>query len=329
MDIKKILQVIASLLLAAGLLWYVLRGQDLATIWIEAKKTNLFLISMAAFASLLSHWSRAARWKLLIEPLGYKPTIFQTFSAVVTGYAVNYAVPRLGEITRCGMLYRSNKLPVTQGVGTVVAERILDLISLAALALITFVLEFDQLMAFIAEMQAKATGTPQKGSSLLIWLMIGFLAIAAIVWIFRNKITKIPLAVKIIGLVKGLIEGALSVTKVKNGGLVIFHSIFIWLMYYLTMYFAMLAFPETSHLGPNVALAMLLISSLGMIIPVPGGLGAYHYLVSNGLAFYGITLGGGVIFAFISHTLQMVEIIILTGIVLLIANFNSPKEEKI
>lgn len=326
MNVKKVLQIVASLLLASGLLWYVLRGQDLAQIWAAAQKTNLFWISLAAFTSLLSHWSRAHRWKLLIEPLGYTPTIFQTFSAVVTGYAVNYAIPRLGELTRCGMLYRTSKLPITQGVGTVVAERILDVISLACLAVLTFVIEFDQLMAFISQMQAKATGQPEKGTGLMIFVMIGFIMISVIIWIFRNQIYKIPLAGKIICLVKGLVEGALSVTKVKNGGIVVFHSVFIWLMYYLTMYFAMLAFPETSHLGPGVALAMLLISSLGMIIPVPGGIGAYHYLVSNGLAFYGISLAGGVIFAFISHTLQMVEILVLTGIMLSIVSFNSKKE---
>ncbi len=329
MKAKEILKYIFSFMLAFGLMWYVYRDQDLSKIWEEAKKTNLFWIGLSALAAVAAHLSRAYRWNMLLKPMGYQPSLLSTFNAVMVGYAANFVVPRMGEVTRCGLLYRSDKVPFNNAFGTVVAERVFDLITMASLMGLTFLIEFDRLMVFTQDMLSRGPQQADNNSKFFILggIVGAVVVIGTLAWLFRKQLLSNPLIIKVFGFLKGLADGVMSIKNVENKFLFIFHSLFIWGMYYCMMYFALMALPETSHLTPAIGLSMLMISSMGMIIPTPGGIGAYHYLVTQGLVMYGVSEANGAIFAGISHSLQILEIVMLTGATLILSSIFTGKKD--
>lgn len=323
----KILKFLSFFLLGIFLFWLVYKDQDINRIKsILSNEVNYFWIVVSVFLGLLSHISRTLRWNLIIEPLGYKPRPLNTFLAVMIGYLMNLALPRMGEISRCGVLSRYEKIPFTKLIGTVVLERLIDVLVLLLLLTVVIITQFGQVAAFlnnnpeVKEKLGKIMHSPI--------LPIGIVLLFLIIWLTRHKIKGSGAVKKLSGLLNQFAEGFKSIRNIQNKGAFIFHSFFIWFLYYLMFYFVFFSFGFTSHLSPLAGLTAFVFGSFGMVAPVQGGMGAWHFMVIEGLALYGIDKADGQVFALVAHGTTTIMLIIFGLVSLLVLPFVNEKIEK-
>lgn len=328
-----ILKYSATLGIAAFLLWFVYKDFSFEILKEQVSNINYYWIILSILLALLSHYLRAYRWNILLEPLGYHLKTSRTFVAVMVGYFANNLVPRLGEVTRCGILKKNDKVSMTSAFGSVVAERALDLLILIILGSFTFLIEFDKLNSFIIEnFQEKLPETKSIYGLVFTGLGIGLvlLLIAFFLFkIFRNQLHRNPLYLKIRQFVKELLDGFLSIRKIKNQFGFWVSTFGIWLLYYLMLIVVFYAFPPTSNLSLIAGLTLLIMSGLGMSAPVQGGIGVFHILVSSVLVLYGISANDGKVFALIAHTTQFLTVMLFGGISFVISVFMKPRDSNV
>ncbi|QRR03497.1 lysylphosphatidylglycerol synthase transmembrane domain-containing protein [Dyadobacter sandarakinus] len=323
---KSILRYAISLVLAGGLLWFVFKDINLTEMLDRFAQSDWRWIAISCIFLLFAHLLRAWRWGMLMEPLGHKPQLFDAFIAVLTGYFANFIVPRMGEVTRCGTLYRLERIPVNLSFGTVVAERIFDVLILLILIGLNFVLEFERLSTFFTDFfQSKIAGGQQgSGSGMLIFILLAALLVfvGAAFFIYRNvafrsKMQQNALMQKIIVFAQGMLDGLLSIRKLRNPGLFILATLMIWVMYYLVSYVLFFCIPETSNLGMLAGLTLLVVGSIGMTAPTQGGIGAYHLLVGNVMVLYGLSQNDGITLATFIHGAQMLFMLVVGALAFL------------
>jgi hypothetical protein len=307
----------------------VYKDQDINRIKsILSNEVNYFWIILSVFLGLLSHISRTIRWNLMIEPLDHKPRALNTFLAVMIGYLMNLALPRMGEISRCGVLSRYEKIPFTKLIGTVVLERLIDVLVLLLLLMIVIITQFGQVVEFLnnnPEVQDKLGKIMHSP-----FLPIGLVLLFLVFWFTRHKIKGSGIVKKLVGLLNQFAEGFKSIRNIKNKGAFIFHSLLIWLLYYLMLYCVFFSFEFTSHLTPLAGLTIFVLGSFGMVAPVQGGIGAWHFMVIEGLALYGIDKADGKVFALVAHGSTTIMLIVFGLISLLALPFiNERKERKV
>jgi uncharacterized protein (TIRG00374 family) len=325
--VVKTLKFSSFFLLGILIFWMVYKDQDINRIKsILSNDVNYFWIVVSLFLGLISHISRTIRWNLMIEPLGHKPRALNTFLAVMIGYLMNLALPRMGEISRCGVLARYEKIPFTKLVGTVVLERLIDMLVLLLLLLVVVVTQFGQVLEFlnnnpqVKEKLEKVMYSPVLLGGLLVFLLI--------VWFSRHKILGSSFVKKIMGFVGQFVEGFRSILKLKRVGVFIFHSFFIWILYYLMLYCVFFSFGFTSHLSALAGLTVFVLGSFGMVAPVQGGIGAWHFMVIEGLALYGVDRVDGKVFALLAHGSTTIMLIVLGLISLLVLPFVNERSEE-
>ncbi len=239
----------------------------------------LFLI-LLAFA--VSNISRAIRWQMLLQPLGYTPRFANAFLTVMLGYFANLGLPRAGELVRTGSLAKYENIPVEKVLGTVVVDRIVDVISLAIVIALAFLLEFNTISQFLAPYFGESPNSHTNNTALPYFLLAAAIPVV-LLWSFRKKILHSRPGQKIRQMLQGFGEGLQSIRSVKKPGLFLFHSLNIWLMYYLMNWLGFQAFGPTAHLGFSAALVIFVAGSIGMVIPSPGGMGTYHLLITAAL----------------------------------------------
>jgi glycosyltransferase 2 family protein len=287
-----ILQYLFFAALAAFFVWLSLRGLDQKH-WVELKaaldRANYWLLVPVLLLLLASHLLRALRWKQLIEPLGYKPSILNTFFGVIIGYFVNLGAPRLGEVVKCTILSRYEKVPVDKLVGTIVAERAFDVLCLVIIFALTLIFQFDVIHSLFAW---DIFAFFRNAGGRISWLKIGiavFVALMALVIVkgLLNRYGHINIVQKIKGVFLNIWHGLISVRSLKNKPLFFMYSAGIWLLYLLSTWVGFFAIKETSGLSLTDALSVLAMGSIGMIVS-PGGIGAYALLVEKTVAFYNV-----------------------------------------
>lgn len=332
---KNALRYLVSLGLAGALIWFAFKDIDLADMFDRFARSDWRWIAVSCFLLLIAHIFRAWRWNMLMEPLGYKPGLFNSTISVLTGYFANYIIPRMGEVTRCGTLYKLERVPVNLSFGTVVAERIFDVIVLLVMIGLNFVLEFDRLSAFFMDFfQSKVSGGENSGPPILLIILaaIAVIGLGIAFYIYRNKqlqekLMQNELIKKIVSFVQGMLEGLLSIRKLSSPGWFIFSSIGIWVLYYLVSYVLFFCIPETSGLGLLAGLTLLVVGAIGMAAPVQGGLGAYHMLVGSVMVLYGLTYKDGITLATFIHGAQMVFMLIIGALAFIVVMFKKDKTE--
>ena len=293
---------------------------------------NFWWIVASIILALLSHVSRTIRWMMLLETMGYEPRFKNSFLAVMIGYFANLALPRLGEVTRCGILTKYEKIPLQKSFGTVVTERAVDLLSLFIAFLITFFLHLDKLSLFKKTKIYNNAVEKYEGIENPGWFYgISFLVLVVIIFILyfiSKKISHTDFYQKVKKIIHGFYEGIKSLGKIKSPFWFIFHSVFIWLMYLGMAWLVFFSLPETSHLGIDVALAVLVFGSIGIII-IQGGIGIYPWIVAEILALFAIPQTIGYAMGWLLWTGQTV-MVILAGIIslILLPVFNRNKYEK-
>ncbi|MBL7923667.1 MAG: flippase-like domain-containing protein [Bacteroidia bacterium] len=317
-----VLRNLVFLAIGGLLLWLTFRHQDFSLVWEKVKTANPWFIALCCLCSMAALISRAMRWVQLIEPLGYRPRLSTTYHAVMFGYLANMAIPRLGEISRCGALSKSDGVPFEKLIGTVIVERLMDVLMLLLCIILTALLEFDRLGAFLMEHIFQPLLDKVGNSSLLIVLAGGFF-VAGMYLLFRlfKMLNPPAFILKIKNLAGGVAEGLRSFTKVKNKGLFLFHTFFIWSMYFAMSYVCFFALPETYGLGASAALFIMVLGGIGMTAPVQGGIGTYHLLVSKGLLLYGLSETDGIVYATMSHTVSTLLLILLGAISMIVLFF--------
>jgi glycosyltransferase 2 family protein len=320
---KTFLQYAIIFIITGLLIWFSLKGltgenkgEYLLKTWQAANKGWLILMGVIA---IVSHLLRAERWRMLLEPSGYRGKLNYSFLSLMVGYLVNLAIPRGGEVSRCYNLYKLEDTPVEISFGTVVVERMVDLACLLTLIAIAFVLEWDKLMAFLEMLPIGISGS---SGGLRTVLLVGagliILFLFAILLVKKNK----KLNAVFVKLWHGFKDGLFSVFKLKNKGRFIVYSLVIWFLYFLMSYTVILAFPETEHLGIEAVFSLFAIGSIAMAVPLPGGTGSYHVLVPQGLVFlYNVPQADAVAFTFIFHGWQTAILIVGGAASLMITSF--------
>ncbi|MCC6720689.1 MAG: flippase-like domain-containing protein [Bacteroidia bacterium] len=309
------------------LLAWAFNNINLDKLILDVKNTNLFWLSIAMICGLFSHFIRAIRWNLLLSPIGYKAATSNSFYAVIIGYFSNYLVPRLGEITRCATLSKTDNIPVEKLLGTVFIERVVDLIITAIITLLIFMFQFDLLTDFINKSILPLTKTSNNSGLDIKIILIAIAVCCALIFIlFRKKIQNLTVYKKFRNLAVGFAEGIKSIIKMKNPILFISYSLLIWLMYFSTAYFTFFTYSPTSNLGINAGMMVLFLGTISIILPIPGGIGVFHKLVGAGLVLYGVNENEGITYATISHAIQMIMIFIAGLLSMLIVGIKFNKK---
>jgi len=268
---------------------------------------------LMAFLGLFSHFSRTWRWQMLLETGGNKTRFSTAFLAVMNGYFVNLAIPRMGEVSRCGIISKYEKIPFAKVLGTMISERIIDLIIFLLFTIIAIFVGYEQILVFLGN-------NPKFGDKLLflfswkfivISIFIIGLSVFLLIKIAKGKFNKHKIFSKLSLFLNQVWEGFISLKDVKSKGKFIFHSIFIWLLYFFMLFSCFFAFESMQNLDISVALVLFVAGSFGMLAPAPNGIGAYHFMIIQTLIIYGISEINAASFALIVHGLQTILLILL------------------
>jgi len=272
------------------------------------KNLNYFWIGISIVLSILSQISRAIRWNMLIRPLGYNPRLGNTFLSIMVLYLVNLIVPRGGEVARCIVLSRSEKIPFTKLVGTVFIERLADLMTLTILSLIFIITQIRILINLYNSIHELKSGISQIFTlkTLIIVILVIILLFAGL-FLFRAIIKKnsnknSSFVLKLRELKRNVVEGIKSIAKLKNKWYFIAHSLLIFILWLFMLYVIFLAYEPTRHLSLWTGIVTFLIGGIVMILPISGGIGVWHLAVSYTLVLYGVSLEDSEIFALVAHS---------------------------
>lgn len=324
--IKTILKVLISLGLGILLFWYVYRDQSMVELMANIKEAKMFWIILPLFIALLSHFLRAVRWKMLIDPLGKKVNLWNIYGAVMAGYCINYLVPRAGEIARCGLVKKYEGVPFTQLIGTLIVDRSVDIIVELIFIALTVLLQYNEIMLFV-EQQHLIEGFLGLLNNPIMWVILAALVI--IPTIFRKSIARSSLFAKVRGLWENVLNGLKSVLKLEHKGLFILYSILIFVCYYFMFYLCFFAFDFTENLSMLCGLSAFIMGSLGIIAPVQGGLGAWHFMVINTLLLYGVQEEEAQTFALLVHGSQTIMLIAVGALAMLAMSLLNKKKSSI
>lgn len=283
----------------------------------DFSQANVFYLLLTSLVFMISNLARALRWHIMLEPLGVKPKLVNSMGGVMIAYLTNLTIPRSGEFTRATILSKYENISFEKAFGTVIADRVLDVICLLIMAALTFILAFDTIFGYFEDNLQLKTFKPNV--PLLVMILLLSILFLLLLYKFRTNILQSKLGGKLWNFISGLKQGVLSVFDLKQPKLFILYSATIWICYFLMAYTMFKAYQPTQHLDMVAALVVFLFGSLGIIFPSPGGMGSYHFLTVQSLGLYGIS--GIAAFSYANMTFFTVQIftVVFFGVSYLIA----------
>ncbi|MEG1615398.1 MAG: lysylphosphatidylglycerol synthase transmembrane domain-containing protein [Bacteroidales bacterium] len=311
---KRILQnslkLILPLLIGGGIIWYLYKGQNFE----EMKQVldsgiEWKWIFLSLLFAILSHVVRAIRWRMQFKALGYEPTVNELSNAVFGNYGINLIFPRLGEVWRCNFMAKRYKIPFTTVLGTMVSERLLDVMCIGLITLVTFGIEHKVFLAFFRDHPTLADSLDRI--LLSPWVIGGAALTLFLTFYFRKKIFGLSIFKKFAGLGQKLWEGVKTIQVMKHKWTFIFLTFGIWMLYFLNFYVCLYAFEFSKEVGLIGGLTMFVMGSLGIIVPVQGGTGPWHFMIISTMLLYGIGQTEASTFALFVHAIQQGFIILL------------------
>lgn len=311
--------------------WLSVKNIDHAQ-WLQIKdaihRARHWLIVPVIFTLFLAHYSRALRWKILMEPMGYHPSNFNTFAAVMIGYLVNAGVPRLGEVVKCTILARYEKVRADRLVGTIVMERAVDIVCLLIVFLLALLFQGSVISAPISRGFTHFFNDPSGHLSTRKMITVLSVLIVAVFLIFivLKRFGHIDAVGKIKNVLRGILHGLMSIRMVKHKGLFVFHTVLIWTMYLVSTTIGIYALQETAPLGFGAGLTTLALGSIGMVI-APGGIGAYAWIVAKLMGWYGLdsdTIGNAL--GWLLWSVQTIIILVGGFICFALLSYHNKKE---
>lgn len=316
-----IVKYVFFLAIGAGLFWLIYREQDINEIKDAFREVNYWWIGASLIFSILSIVSRARRWQLLINSIGYKPRYANVFLSCYVLYLVNMFIPRAGEVARCSVVASTDKVPFPKLVGTVIIERMADFIMLALIAVVIFAVNVETLLK-ISDAYPELHNAFEKFTSpkylalFAVLLIVGFFAFK-FYRSYRKK--KNANTEKKESIFTKFLEGIDSISRLERKWEFVAHTLFIFLMWLAMLYVVFLAVDSTAHLSVRAGMLTFLMGGLAMLVPAPGGIGPWHAMVALTLTHgYGILSGEAEIFALIAHTTTNLVYIILGAIALVV-----------
>ncbi|GAB3878610.1 lysylphosphatidylglycerol synthase transmembrane domain-containing protein [Hymenobacter segetis] len=314
-----IVKYVLLLSISVALMWYAVRGQDLSRIGHYIATANYFWLTLTLTLSALGYFSRAYRWQMQLDASQTPAPYWAVYHAMMVGYLANLVLPRMGEVIRCSVLRRTSGVPVQVALGTVVTERVIDVLVLLGLVVSLLLLDFNTFWNFVTVqvLGGRYEALARNRTPLLIAAVIaGVLLLAAGYALFRNleRLRQNAFFNKGILFVKGLLAGVFSVLKLEKKGVFLLHTLFTWAVYYLMDYLAFFCFPETYNLDMKAGLAVLTFGAFGMAAPVAGGIGPFHVMVQGILLVYGVSKEAGIAYALVVHGAQTLLVVLMGGI---------------
>ncbi|MFY1047048.1 lysylphosphatidylglycerol synthase transmembrane domain-containing protein [Chryseobacterium sp. GP-SGM7] len=329
--LKSLFTVVISLAFAGFFLWFALRGLDFKVIQKSLAKANYLWVAFAAVFALLAYWFRAIRWNLLLEPMGHKISSSNALWSLSFGYLMNLTIPRSGELARATALYGVEKVPVDKSFGTIILERVVDLICMLGFLLLTVIFKFKAIVSFydfvmeqkdkkevfepnVFERMMMKLGVENFDSFYLyLKIVVVVLLLTALVVFYKYK------KEALINFGKGILQGLTSIFKLKEKGKFIIYTIGIWVSYYFAAYLVCFALPETSDFTFSDGFFIIVVGTLGMIIPASGGIGAFNLAMKYGFMALFLAMGKsaefggemGLTYSFISLPLQIVVMLVM------------------
>lgn len=306
-----ILQYVTFLGLGIAIIFYMfgkLSEQEKQEMLISIKSVRAAYLLPILFIGFLSHWFRALRWKLMLEPLHIRPSTTNTTFAVLIGYLANLVLPRAGEVAKCTVLARYERVPADKMIGTIVAERIFDLICLISVTAFAFTMEADVIGKFAEE----KIGRISEKTHIFVILIIAFLLMMVVLVLVYRRYKETRAG----RFIRGLGDGLQSIVRMKKRWQFLGYTVLIWSMYLALLILGFRSMPATQHLSVMTGLVVLVFGSVGMIT-TQGGIGAYTYLVAETLRFYNLDQAHGQAFGWLSWAVQT-GIVLILGIAALI-----------
>ncbi len=305
---KRLLTLFLSLGLGILLIWLVVRKftpKDVAEMKSALERTDLWWLLVSAILGIISHISRAIRWDYTLSAIGIQTGFWNRFFAVMTNYMVNLAIPRMGEVSRCAVLTRYENTPFNKAFGTLIAERVIDLLVLVFLAVGFVTWQHHAVLSYLYAL------FQDKIPRVEMLLAISVSASAGLgAGLFLLRKSKHPLAQKTKTLTQGLVEGVRSIGKVKRKWAFVGYTILIWSLYVSMTGVCYLALPETRSVPFAGVLGAFVLGGIS-IIATPGGLGAYPIAIQQVLLRYGVTAAAGYAFGWLIWLVQTFMVLTL------------------
>jgi len=317
---KTFLTIAISLGIATLFMWFALKGMEFKKIAGYFAKANYFWVFVAAIFGLLAYWFRAIRWNLLLEPMGYKISNSNALWTISFGYLMNLTIPRSGELARSTALYGVENVPVEKSFGTIILERVVDLICMFGFLGLTLIFKYKAILSFYQYVTQEKSKSAEPASNTKWYVILGIAVVFGILFFaLRKKLQQFPLYQKVIDFAKGIYHGLTSIFKLKQKGKFILLSLAIWISYYLAAYLICFALPETSNFTFADGFFIIVVGTMGMMVPASGGIGAFHLALKFGIMALFLSMGKnpeeggevGLSYAFISHTMQLVLMIVM------------------
>lgn len=331
-NLKNTFKIIIFFSVGILIFWWVSKDQDWNALKDALSNANYTWVFAALGLGILSHISRAARWNLLIKPMGYNPKLINSFFSVMIMYLSNLAIPRSGEVVRCGVLSKTEDIPFTKLLGTVFIERVIDFIMLFVFLAIVLFSQMDQILKLVTnnpDIKDKMDNLTSSTTTLAL-LFLFVLLFFVLVYVIRNKIKQTKVFSKIKNIISQFSDGIKSVLKMEKKFEFIAHSIFIWVMYFLMIYIVFWSFDFTKNLSLITGLTVFVMSAFGMVAPSPGGMGTWHFMVIETLYVYGVDKADGYAFAIASHeSMTIMMIVVGVASVILLPVFNRKKTSSV
>lgn len=311
--LKSILTIVISLAFAGFFLWFALKGLDFKVIQKSLSKANYWWVAFAACFGIAAYWFRAIRWNLMLEPMGHRISNSNSLWSISFGYLMNLTIPRSGEVARATALYGVEKVPVDQSFGTIILERVVDLVCMLCFLGLTLIFKGDVISSVYES--SGADFNPNK-----IFFVVGALLLGAILFfVFKKRLANVPVLDKVIKFIDGILDGLTSIFKLKQKGKFIFYTIGIWVSYYFAAYLVCFALTETSDFTFDDGFLILVVGTFGMIIPASGGIGAFNLAMKYGFMALFISMGKsgelggevGLTYSFISLPLQICIMLVM------------------
>ncbi len=329
-SISNIIKFVIFLALGILLIWLSLKdltSQERTDIIASFKSVNYYWVLLSVLSGILSHLIRANRWRRLLAPMNYRPSLKNMFLATMVGYFANLAIPRLGEVSRCGILLKTDKIPISKSFGTIIAERVFDLIIFILIFIATVFIEHKRIGNYLntniyPKLSEKFAVFTEYN---FIFILFGIIVIIVVLYlIFRKYLNENILFSKIKEIIKGFWHGLKSLFLIKNPLLFLLETIAIWVLYFFMIYLCFFAFADTSNLTLGAGLAALIIGAIGIMV-TPGGIGLYPILIQETLKLYTIAKVTGLALGWVVWSAQTLMIVIVGSISLILISFSAKK----